>query len=458
MSRIKGKQIDTDTVTAANVDKTGTLATINAGDTPVTGSGDGVAPLTHQHGVATGAATADVEIGDAASEGASSNLAREDHVHAVVAPSAPEDVTKAVSLTGTSSSPAREDHKHDVSTAAAVELTDSTNSEGLATSLARSNHTHAHGARGGATLHSAATPSVAGFFSAADKTKLDSLADASGLNIKATVDVATTVADGDITLSGEQTIDGILTSNSRVLVKNQTDPLENGIYDTAAGAWTRTADFPTGSSQAGAIIPVDTGTLNLDTIWFCLSTSPNDVVDTDAMVFALQAQGAPRMNGAGLQLNGNTLDVGANADGSMVVNADDIQVGVLANDVQHGVRGGGTQHADAIAGAPGTAGFMTGVDKSKLDGLTAGAEPNLTNRQEAITTELIVNSDTALADTLNFTPDNDESLVLFLNGVMQRQGAGNDYSVSGQTITWLASSGTAVNMQTNDTLDATYLS
>ena len=62
-----------------------------------------------------------------------------------------------------------------------------------------------------------------------------------------------------------------------------------------------------------------------------------------------------------------TFDVVANADGSITVNANDIQVGVLATDAQHGVRGGGTQHAVVIAA--GAAGFMTGADKTKLDSL-----------------------------------------------------------------------------------------
>jgi hypothetical protein len=39
-----------------------------------------------------------------------------------------------------------------------------------------------------------------------------------------------------------------------------------------------------------------------------------------------------------------TLNVAANADGSIIANANDIQVGVLATDAQHGARGGGTQH------------------------------------------------------------------------------------------------------------------
>lgn len=62
-----------------------------------------------------------------------------------------------------------------LSTASAVELTDSTNAEGNATSFARSNHTHAHGDRSGGTLHSVVTTSVNGFMSAVDKVILDRL-------------------------------------------------------------------------------------------------------------------------------------------------------------------------------------------------------------------------------------------------------------------------------------------
>jgi hypothetical protein len=48
-----------------------------------------------------------------------------------------------------------------------------------------------------------------------------------------------------------------------------------------------------------------------------------------------------------------TIDAVAHADGSIVVNANDIQVGVLATDAQHGARGGGTQHALVDATAAG---------------------------------------------------------------------------------------------------------
>lgn len=80
--------------------------------------------------------------------------------------------------------------------------------------------------------------------------------------------------------------------------------------------------------------------------------------------------------GAGLSGGGDLsadriFHVGANLDASIIVNTDDIQVGVLASDSQHGTRGGDTQHTVAVAS--GDAGFMSGTDKSKLDGISAGA-------------------------------------------------------------------------------------
>jgi len=64
-----------------------------------------------------------------------------------------------------------------------------------------------------------------------DKFYVDTLID--GRKWKQEVACATTAP---ITLSGEQTIDGVLTSSSRVLVKDQASTLTNGIYVSAAGA------------------------------------------------------------------------------------------------------------------------------------------------------------------------------------------------------------------------------
>ena len=79
--------------------------------------------------------------------------------------------------------------------------------------------------------------------------------------IKAPCRVATTA---NITLSGLQTVDGIaLAAGDRVLVKDQTDAKENGIYVAAATAWSRARDF-NGARDAvqGTILTVTSGTTN----------------------------------------------------------------------------------------------------------------------------------------------------------------------------------------------------
>lgn len=81
---------------------------------------------------------------------------------------------------------------------------------------------------------------------------------------KTDVAAATT---GNITLSGEQTIDGVLTSTSRVLVKNQGNAEENGIYVSGVGAWTRSTDADSESELINAAVFVAGGTDNINTAW-----------------------------------------------------------------------------------------------------------------------------------------------------------------------------------------------
>lgn len=76
-----------------------------------------------------------------------------------------------------------------------------------------------------------------------------------GVAIKAPVATATTA---NITLSGAQTIDGVsATQGVRVLVKNQTDASENGIYDAKLSTWERAADWDgPGDVVSGTLIVV----------------------------------------------------------------------------------------------------------------------------------------------------------------------------------------------------------
>jgi hypothetical protein len=101
----------------------------------------------------------------------------------------------------------------------------------------------------------------------ANKSYVDTVAQ--GLDTKASVVAGTTA---NITLSGTQTIDGIvLVSGDRVLVKNQTASADNGLYLCAAGAWTRTTDMNTWAQVPGAYVFVETGSTLADTGWVCTS-------------------------------------------------------------------------------------------------------------------------------------------------------------------------------------------
>jgi hypothetical protein len=80
----------------------------------------------------------------------------------------------------------------------------------------------------------------------------------------------------------------------------------------------------------------------------------------------------------------------------------------------------------------------------------------LTRNVETLTTEAITGADTAMADTLTNTPIG--SVAVYLNGMLQQEGAGNDYTISGSTITWLASTGTAVDQETTDEMQVIYWS
>lgn len=100
--------------------------------------------------------------------------------------------------------------------------------------------------------------------------------------IKAPCICATTA---NITLSGEQTIDGVTTSEDRVLVKNQTDATENGIYLSDTGAWTREPDFDGNRDVvAGTIVTVNGGSVNENTLWR-VDSDDHVVIDTSDITF-----------------------------------------------------------------------------------------------------------------------------------------------------------------------------
>lgn len=181
---------------------------------------------------------------------------------------------------------------------------------------------------GGFKLTDVATP--ASGTDAATKSYVDNRLN--GLDWKDSVRAATTA---DVTLSGTQTVDGVaLVAGDDVLVKDQTAGADNGVYEVAAGAWTRRADADSSAEVTpGMAVFVEEGAANGNQQW-ALTTDAPIVLGTTPLVFAQTgAQGAVPTAGAGLTLTSNTYDVVAGSatgtggpGGGLVVNADSVVV------------------------------------------------------------------------------------------------------------------------------------
>ena len=151
---------------------------------------------------------------------------------------------------------------------------------------------------GGYLINNLGTPSAS--TDAANKGYVDTAV--AGLSWKEAVACATTA---NITLSGEQTIDGVTTSASRVLVKNQTTTNQNGIYVSGSGAWTRSTDCTSSTQFNGATVYVQAGTTLVDTGW--VQTAVNPTVGTTAIAFVQFSGTGSYSAGTGISLTGNVF-------------------------------------------------------------------------------------------------------------------------------------------------------
>lgn len=110
----------------------------------------------------------------------------------------------------------------------------------------------------------------------------------SKLDYKHSVLAATTA---NIVLSGIQTIDGeLLPAGARVLVKDQAQAKDNGIYVVpAAGVWKRAQDADASIEVTpGLFVSVEKGTANGDSVWKLVTDAPI-VLGATALAFELVA-------------------------------------------------------------------------------------------------------------------------------------------------------------------------
>jgi hypothetical protein len=179
---------------------------------------------------------------------------------------------------------------------------------------------------------------------AATKQYVDGVA--SGLDLKASVHVATTAALPACTAAGSGvgktltadavgvlTVDSVATVlNDRILVKDQVAGADNGIYKvttegTAGVAFvlTRATDADSDTEvNPGMFTFVEEGTTNGDA-GFVLTTNAAITLDTTALSFTQFSGGGDVTAGTGMTKTGSTLDVIGTAD-RITANADSIDI------------------------------------------------------------------------------------------------------------------------------------
>jgi len=157
---------------------------------------------------------------------------------------------------------------------------------------------------------------------------------AQGLDVKDSV-VASTTANITIStaLNNGDTLDGVtLSTNDRVLVKNQSTASENGIYIVGASP-ARSSDLAAGVDAAGMFTFVEQGTVNGDNGFVCTSNKGSAVVGTNNLAFA-QFSGAGNITaGDGLDKSGNELSLDLKANGGLVIESTELAIDLAASSI-----------------------------------------------------------------------------------------------------------------------------
>ena len=278
-----------------------------------------------------------------------------------------------------------------------------------------------------------ATPTADG--DAASKSYVDGVSQ--GLDIKDSCVAATT---GNITIStalnNGDTLDGVsLSTNDRVLVKDQSTASENGIYIVGSSP-ARADDLAAGADAAGMFTFVEQGTVNADNGFVCTSNKGSAVVGTNNLAFA-QFSGAGQITaGDGLDKSANTLSVDLKSNGGLVIESTEIAVDLAASSITGTLAiGDGGTGATSASAARTALGLVIGTDvephSDKLTELatmgqtTANALADLSEAEVQIldgatvtTAELnIMDGDTSATSTTLATADR---MVMNDNGTMKQ--------------------------------------
>lgn len=228
--------------------------------------------------------------------------------------------------------------------------------------------------------HAAATPTTAGFMAAADKTKLDGIV--AGANAYAhpdhTGDV-TSAGDGAATIAPHAVTNPKLAAVPTATIKGRatagvgavedlTAAQVRGLLGVAAGATANATDAELRDRATHVGEQAISTVTGLQTALDGKAASSHVHSAADLASGTIPDARFPAALPAVSGVNLTTLNASNLASGALPP--------ARFNDTSHGTRGGGALHATATSAA---AGFMSSTDKTKLDGVAAGATANATD-------------------------------------------------------------------------------
>ena len=230
---------------------------------------------------------------------------------------------------------------------------------------------------------------------AATKTYVDDLV--TGLKTRIITRAATTA---NITLSSDlqngDTLDGVtLATGNKVLVKDQTDATENGIYNVvASGTATRDTDYDTVAELAGQLVIVQEGSTNADKIFLCTTDNSGSIGSVNIVFTIVQPSNVGDVTLTGTQTLTNKTLTSPKINEDVAVTATATEINLIDGGASIGTDaiadGDGIIHNDGgtmkVTSAATFKTYFTSGVSSAADDLTAGdAAVNLTTTSGNIT-------------------------------------------------------------------------
>jgi|8_EtaG_2_1085327.scaffolds.fasta_scaffold19355_2 hypothetical protein len=187
--------------------------------------------------------------------------------------------------------------------------------------------------------------------------KADVDAAVQGLDVRESVRLASTSNHPNVgsTQSSAPSFDGVTAAaGNRILLKNQTNGSENGIYVVTYSNpnWVmgRATDLNSDSDcSANMFVFVEEGSSLSDTGWVCIT---NENVTLSNLAFAQFSGTGSFTAGDGLDLTGTSFSVDLKANSGLVIDSGEIKVDLSASSISGtlDIPDGGTGHTDFTAG------------------------------------------------------------------------------------------------------------